>query len=76
MKEVIIMQKRIKVFKLTPLRHAKVLGKNRTLEVYFENKVIFRYPSISQCGGIVKALKKARQEAYQEVNHIASNRLY
>ena len=58
-----------KTFKLTSLCYAKVLGKNRGLEVYYKDEVISRYPSISECGGLKATLQKAKKDAYLEVNH-------
>lgn len=57
-------------FKLTSLCYAKVLGKNRGLEVYYRDELISRYPSISNCGGLKATLELARKDAYLEVNHL------
>lgn len=61
---------RTKRFKLTSLCHAKVLGNNRALELYYKDEVISYYPSISRCGGLKATLKTAKKEAYQLVNHM------
>lgn len=58
-----------KTFKLTSLCHAKVLGNNRGLEVYYKGDVISRFPSISRAGGLKATLAKAKKEAYKQVNH-------
>ena len=54
-------------FKLTSLCYAKVLGKNRGLEVYYRDELISRYPSM--CGGLKTTLELARKEAFAIVNH-------
>lgn len=56
-------------FKLTSLCYAKVLGKNRALEVYYKGDVISRYPSVSRCGGLKATLELAKKEAFAIVNH-------
>ena len=58
-----------KTFKLTSLCHAKVLGKNRGLEVYYQDDVISRYPSVSRCGGLKATLELAKKDAYLVINH-------
>ena len=58
-----------KTFKVTSLCYAKVLGKNRGLEVYYKGDVISRYPSISKCGGLKATLELAKKDAYKSINH-------
>jgi len=56
-------------FKVTSLCYAKVLGKNRGLEVYYRDELISRYPSISKCGGLKATLELAKKDAYKSINH-------
>lgn len=58
-----------RVFKLTSLCDAIVLGNNRSLEVHYKGDVISRYPSISRLGGLKATLAKAKKDAYKNVNH-------
>lgn len=58
-----------KIFKLTSLCHAKVLGNNRALAIYYKGDIVSYYPSISRCGGLKATLKTAKIDAYKRVNH-------
>ena len=58
-----------KKFKMSRRCYAKVLGKNRGLEVYYKGDVISRYPSMSRCGGLKATLELARKESYKIINH-------